>query len=178
MTAIRKRLVLTGGLLVTAIVITALMPIYLSDAFVHKYGDAMDWWTLWLAGRHSVNCGRVEMGLDKAPATTCGINAWAQGLPFRVRYDMMGRYSPLSVGLVRTPKGRMLALSFVGDASGGEGTSFWGERVDIQSCPEPTHLYLSRMGTMMNCFPAELSYPADHSRLDRIIQDLRDLLDE
>jgi hypothetical protein len=169
---------LIGGLLVAAIVITALIPIPLSDSFVRKYGDAMDWWSWSLAGRHSLNCGRVEMGHDSVLATNCGIDAWARGLPFRVRYDTMGGYSPLSVGLVRTPKGRMLALSFVGDASGGEGTSLWGERVDVQSCPLPAHLYLSRLGTVMNCFPAELSYPPDQSRLDRIIQDLRDLLDE
>lgn len=176
MTANRKRALPIGGLLVAAIVVTALIPISLSDTFVRRHGDAMDWWSWWLAGRHSVNCGRVEVGDDSWPATSCGLDAWAQGRPFRVRYDITGAYFPLSFGLVRTPKGRMLALSFVGDARGGEGTSFLGERVDIQSCPEPTDLYFH--GTVMSCFPAQLSYPPDHSRLARIIQDLRELLDE
>lgn len=174
MTANRKRVLLIGGFLVAVIVITALVPISLSDAFVRKHGDAMDWWSWWLAGRHSVNCGRVEVGDDSWPATGCGLDAWAQKRPFRVRYDITGKYFPLSVGLVRTPKGRMLALSFVGDAGGGQGTSLWEERVDIQSCSEPADLYFH--GTVMSCFPAEPSYPSDHSRLDRIIQDLRALL--
>jgi hypothetical protein len=178
MTTITKRVLLVGGLLAAAIVIAGLIPISLSDTFISRHGDAMDWWSAWLAGRHGVNCGRVRMGQDPAPATRCGIEAFVTGRPFHVRYDITGMDSPVAVALVRTANGRMRALSFVGDASGGKGTSFWGQRVDVQACPEPARLYLYRLGTVMNCFPAELSYSPDHSRLDRIIQDLLDLLRE
>ncbi len=141
------------------IVITGFIPISLSDAFISRHGDAMDWRSWWLAGRHSVNCGRVRIGQDPEPATKCGLEAYAAGRPFRVRYDIKGWDSPVAGGLVRTADGRLHALSFVGDPGGGGRTSLWGQRVEVQLCPEPTRLYVNPKGRL-NCFQAESSPPA------------------
>jgi hypothetical protein len=68
----------------------------------------------------------------------------------------MGWEAPVAGGLVRTADGHLLALSYDGDPSGGGRTSLWGQRVDIESCPEPSHLYVNPKGRL-NCFHAELS---------------------
>lgn len=162
MTTIKKWVFLIGGLLVTAIVITRLRSITLSEDFINRHGDAMDWQSSWLAGRQSVNCGRVRIGQDPGPATKCGLAAFALGRPFRVRYDIKGWDSPVAGGLVRTTDGRLHALSFIGDSNGGGRTSLWGQRVNVQSCPEPARLYVNPKGRL-NCFQAEQSPPADIS---------------
>ena len=159
MTGIKRRTLLIAGFVVVLIVISGLVPISLSDAFIMKYGDAMDWRGAWLAGRRSVNCGRVRIGQDPGAATQCGLEAHAVGRPFRVRYDIMGWDEPVAGGLVGAADGRLYALSFMGDPGGGGRTSLWGQRVDVQSCPEPKRLYVNPKGRL-NCFQAALSPPA------------------
>ena len=194
MTAIKKRLLLVGGLIAAAIVVTGLLPIHLSDAFISKYGDAMDWRSWWLTGRHSINCGRVRVGQDPKLVTNCGRDALIAGHAFRVRYDnepqeyrtrfevltgrpLTGWESPAAFALVGTAEGHVYMLSFVGNPSGGKHTSLWRQTVDAQSCPEPTILNVSQRGRL-HCIlepePSPRIYTG--SRFDRIIQDLRDLL--
>jgi hypothetical protein len=98
MTTARKPVLLIGGLLVAAIVLTGFIPISLSDAFISRHGDAMDWRSWWLAGRHGTNCGRVRIGQDPEHATKCGLEAYAAGRPFRVRYDIKGWDAPVAGG--------------------------------------------------------------------------------
>ena len=111
------------------IVIVGLTPISLTDDFINKYRDAMNWRGRWLVGRHGVNCGRVGVGRDPELATKCGLAAYASGHPFRVRYDIMGYDAPVAGGLVRATDGRLYALSFDGDPSGGGRTSLWATDV-------------------------------------------------
>jgi hypothetical protein len=158
MTTTKRRILLIGRLLVAAIFIVGLIPITLSDAFARKYGDAMDWRGWWLAGSQSINCGRARIGQDPEPATRCGLEAFAAGRAFQVRYDIVGYDAPVAGGLVRTANGQLLALSFDGDPGGGGRTSLWGQRVDVQSCPKPARLYVNPKGRL-NCFQAELSPP-------------------
>jgi hypothetical protein len=159
MTGTKKRILLIAGSAVALFVISGFVPISLSDAFLAKYGDAMDWRGAWLAGRRSVNCGRVGIGQDSGAATQCGLEARAAGRPFRVRYDIRGYDEPVAGGLVGAADGRLYALSFMGDPSGGGRTSLWGQRVYVQSCPEPFRLYVNPKGRL-NCFQAALSPPA------------------
>jgi len=159
MTTIKKRLLVAAGILVGVVVITGFLPISLSEGFVNKYGDAMDWRSRFLAGRHGTDCGRVKIGQDPATATKCALEAHAAGRSFRVRYDIQGFDSPVAGGIVGTPDGRLLAVSFDGDPGGGGRTSLWGQRAGVKSCPEPSTLYVNPKGRL-NCFQKELSQPA------------------
>lgn len=127
--------------------------------FASRFGDAMDWKSRWLAGNHSVNCGRVEVKGDPTKATKCALQAQAESKPFRVVYDIMGYDAPVAGGIVRTPDGELYALSFDGDPGGGGGVSLLGQRVTKSSCPKPTHLWVNPKGRI-NCFQQQLSPPA------------------
>ena len=52
-TRIKKRILLIAGSAGALFVISGFVPISLSDAFLAKYGDAMDWRGVWLAGRRA-----------------------------------------------------------------------------------------------------------------------------
>ena len=158
MSTAKKWVLLTGAFLALAIIIVSL-PVPLSDQFISRYGDAMDWRSRWMAGRHSVDCGRVRIGQDPGAATKCGLEAYAAGRPFRVRYDIQGWDAEVAGGLVRTHDGHLYALSFDGNPGGGGRTLLWGQRVDVQSCPEPKHLFVNPKGRL-NCFQQALSYPS------------------
>lgn len=120
-------------------------------------GDAMDWRSSLLAGFGGMTCGRVPIHGDAAAATQCALKANAEGKPFRVAYDVQGIDEQVAGGIVRTPKGHLLALSFYGCPMGC-GFSFIGQRVQITECPQPYHLYVNSKGRI-NCFQMGLSYP-------------------
>jgi len=109
--------------------------------FASRFGDSMDWEGRWLAGRHSVNCGRVEVQGDPTAATECALRAQTEGKPFRVVYNIMGYDAPVAGGIVRTPDGELYGLSFDGDPHGGGGVSLFGQRVSRSTCPKPPHLW-------------------------------------
>jgi hypothetical protein len=113
--------------------------------------DAMDWRSHYLAGIHSVDCGRVKVRGDASVATDCALQANAEGKPFRVIYNIQGYDSSVAGGVVRTLDGRLLFLSF-------DGFSFLRQRVSVTPCPKPYHLYVNP-ASRMNCFQEELSYP-------------------
>jgi hypothetical protein len=158
-----KRPVVMLGAIFLAISAIGFMPIFipisLSDTFIRKYGDGMDWRSRWLAGSHSINCGRVRIGQDPSQVTECTLEANAAGRPFRVRYDIRGIDSQVAVGLVKTPNGHLYSLSFDGNPSGGGRTSLLEQVVSVCSCPEPSRLYVNPKGRL-NCFQAALSYPS------------------
>jgi hypothetical protein len=114
MTGTKRRTLLIAGAIVAIFVISGFVPISLSEDFIAKYGDAMDWRGAWLAGQQGVKCGRVRIGQDPEAATHCGLEAHAAGRPFRVRYDIRGYDEPVAGGLVRAANGRFYALSFMG----------------------------------------------------------------
>lgn len=128
--------------------------------FASRFGDAMDWKSRWLAGRHSVNCGRIAVHGDPTAATQCALQAQAQGKPFTVVYNVMGYDAPVAGGIVRTTDGELYALSFDGDPSGGGGVSLLGQRVNKTPCPKPIHLWVNPKGRI-NCFQQQLSPPAN-----------------
>jgi hypothetical protein len=67
--------------------------------------DSMDRQSKRLMGKRGFDCGRVKVQSDPRAATDCGLSAQAAGIPFRVRYDIMGYDSAVSGGIVRSPTG-------------------------------------------------------------------------
>lgn len=126
---------------------------------VGKTGDAMDWKNHYLAGRGGVNCGRVKIGGDPTSATECAVEANAAGKPFWVAYNIQGIDAIVAGGIVRTPSGKLLAITYDSCPSGC-GFSLLGQRVGVESCPQPYHLYVNPKGRV-NCFQQQLSYPRD-----------------
>jgi len=120
-------------------------------------GDAMDWESHYLAGVRSADCGRVKIRGDASSSTQCALQAEAQGKPFRVVYNIQGIDSIVAGGVVRTPAGKLLALSYDSCPSGC-GFSMLQQRVRITPCPQPYHLYVNPKGRV-NCFQEQLSYP-------------------
>lgn len=124
---------------------------------VHVIGDAMDWRSHYLAGLRSVNCGRVALRGDASAATECALQAQAKGQPFRVIYSIRGIDSLLAGGIVRTPSGALLFLSY-DSCPWGCGFSLLRQRVAVIPCPQPYHLYVNP-ANRINCFQPKLSYP-------------------
>jgi hypothetical protein len=120
-------------------------------------GDAMEWKSHYLAGLSSVNCGRVKIREDASSATQCALQAYAKTQPFRVIYDVQGIDSIVAGGIVRTPEGALLALSY-DSCPWGCGFSLLQQRVQVTPCPQPYHLYVNPKGRI-NCFQPQLSYP-------------------
>jgi hypothetical protein len=131
----------------------------LSSWLVPIIGDSMDWHGRWLMGRHGIDCGTVKVHADPTAATNCVLEAYSQGRPFRVRYDIMGYDSAVAGGIVRTPKGDSYALSFDGDPAGQGGTSLFRQHLTATPCPRPVHLWVNPKGRI-NCFQQQLSPPA------------------
>jgi hypothetical protein len=128
-----------------------------TSALVPVLGDAMDWESHYLAGVGSVNCGRIEIRGDAAAATECALQADAKAQPFRVTYNIQGFDATVAGGIVRTPNGKLLALSYDSCPSGC-GFSLLQQRVHVAPCPQPYHLYVNPKGRI-NCFQPGLSPP-------------------
>jgi hypothetical protein len=120
-------------------------------------GDAMDWKSRYLVGLGGVNCGRVKVRGDPSAATQCALQADTKAQPFRVSYNVQGFDAFVAGGIVRTPSGKHLALSY-DSCPRGCGFSFLRQRVRVAPCPQPYHLYVNPKGRI-NCFQPQLSYP-------------------
>lgn len=108
----------------------------LSYVVVPVVGDAMDWKSHYLAGLRSANCGRVKIRGDASKATQCALEENAKGRPFRVIYQIQGFDSIVAGGIVRTPAGKLLALSYDSCPSGC-GFSLLQQRVSVGSFQNP-----------------------------------------
>src|SRR5580765_6932053 len=67
--------------------------------FASRFGDAMDWKSWWLAGRHSINCGRVPVHGDRKPKgnlSEWSTTLWATMLPLQEESlgRLMANYMP------------------------------------------------------------------------------------
>lgn len=159
----KKKLLWTAA---CVFLVLALLRAATDDVFGTKVssfvGDSMDWSSRSLAGRHAVDCGRVEVNGDPTTATRCALQADGEGKPFRVVYNIMGFDSPVAGGIVKTPGGEFFGLGFDGDPGGGGGVSLLGQRVTKTPCPKPTHLWVNPKGRI-NCFQQQLSPPANLS---------------
>jgi hypothetical protein len=124
-----------------------------------KVGDLMDWKAAYIAGVRGVNCGRVKVRNDATSATQCALKAEAEGRPFRVTYEILGYDAIVAGGIVRTPDGRIFALTY-DSCPRGCGYDLFAQSVQVTPCPQPYHLYVNPK-SRINCFQAELSQPRD-----------------
>ena len=108
-----------------------------------------------LAGPGAIDCGRVKINGDPKEATQCAIGAQKAAKPFRVRYDLQGIDSAVSLAIVRTSIGTVGTLTYDSDPSGG---SHVGEVIYPKRCPEPVHLWIDQNGRI-DCFPQEAAPP-------------------
>jgi|SRR5579872_128559 len=120
-------------------------------------GDAMDWESHYLSGLSSIDCGRVKIRGNASSATQCALQADAKAKPFRVVYNIQGFDAIVASGIVRTPGGKLLALTY-DSCPMGCGFSLLQQRVYVTPCPQPYHLYVNPKGRI-NCFQPQLSYP-------------------
>jgi len=154
----RRRWILWAFVLIVACFVLLLADLMnLPYHLVPVIGDAMDWRSHYLAGLSSVNCGRVTVRGDAAAATQCALQAQARAQPFRVIYNIQGIDSIVAGGIVRTPRGALLAMSY-DSCPYGCGFSLLQQRVQVAPCPQPYHLYVNPKGRI-NCFQPQLSYP-------------------
>lgn len=124
-------------------------------------GDSMDWKSHYLAGLSSINCGRARVRGDASAATQCALQADANGHPFRAIYNIQGIDASVAGGIVRTPRGRILALSYDSCPSGC-GFSFLRQRVQVAPCPQPYHLYVNPKGRINMLSVATVLSPEPH----------------
>jgi hypothetical protein len=105
-----------------------------------------------LSGVAATDCGTVGIQENPQLATKCALQAYSEGKPFRVRYDLMGIDSSVAEGIVGSPGGQVYALTFDGDPAGHEGTSRTRQWVGVRICPTPVHLWVDSEGRV-ECFP-------------------------
>jgi hypothetical protein len=123
------------------------------------FGYSAQWKSHHLAGLRSIDCGWVRLREDPSKATSCALDADAKGKAFRVIYQVQGFDAIVAAGIVRTPDGRLLAVSYDSCPSGC-GFSFFQQTTQVSSCPVPHHLYVNPKGRL-NCFQQQLSYPSN-----------------
>jgi len=123
-----------------------------AEAFaLHTFGDAWERQSRKLSGPHAIDCGHVSYRGNLTGANECALKAFGQRKPFRVRYDLRGLDSDISVGLVYTPDGKLYRLDFDGDPIRGQGGTSWSrQRVGKTACPLPLQMYINRDG-YLNC---------------------------
>jgi hypothetical protein len=73
-------------------------------------------------------------------------------------YEIQGYDAIVAGGIVMRPDGQLLALSYDSCPSGC-GYDLFEQSVTVTPCPQPYHLYVNPKGRI-NCFKAQLSYPA------------------
>jgi len=122
------------------------------NAFVHGFGDVMDWKSRWIAGRDAINCGTVPVRGNPAVATDCALQAFAGHRSFRVRYGLQTFDTLMAAGVVAAPNGRVYELIFSGGPPTGT-TDILRQRAVVNPCPVPATLRSTPRGRV-SCFDA------------------------
>jgi len=99
-------------------------------AFVHTFGDVMEWRSRWIAGWSGVDCGTVPIRGNTTVATDCALQAFALHKPFRVRYELHTYDTAMAAGVVASPNGRIYELVFSGGPPTGV-TDVFRQRVAV-----------------------------------------------
>jgi hypothetical protein len=104
------------GIVVTVLMIGLLSlagfgPYYARRICLDLVGDKLYWESVRTAGMRSVNCGYVETGHDARNANDCVRAALAAGKAFRVRYGVQSIDAEIDTGLMRSPQGRLYAVT-------------------------------------------------------------------
>lgn len=128
-------------------------------AFVHIFGDVMEWRSRLLAGWGAMNCGTVPIRGNADVATDCALRAFASHRPFRVRYGLQTHDTVMAAGVVASPDGRVYELIFSGGPPTGI-TDVFRQRVAIDACPVPPSLRRTPKGRI-SCFDPGPHTPAN-----------------
>jgi hypothetical protein len=139
-----KTLTWTGFLWICGLAGTTLS----QTAPAKPFEDAMEIGSRKLAGTRAIDCGRVEILESPERATKCGLVAFQQHKPFRVRYNVQGIDSNVAAGLALTEKGNLYEMSFDGDPRGGGGTSPRRQRWSKELCPKPFQVRVTKSGRL------------------------------
>lgn len=115
---------------------------------ISLFGDSLDRKARSLSGWNSKNCARVPTIGGHDDVTGCALTAFGDHRPFRVRYDIQGLDSVLSVALVSGKTGEMSML-LIDDFSSG---TKWGQSVQVRACPSPAVLNTTKLGRL-TCYP-------------------------
>jgi hypothetical protein len=130
-------------------------------AFVHTFGDVMEWRSRSIAGWGAVNCGIVPIRGNADAATDCALRAFASHRPFRVRYGLQTYDTVMATGVVASPDGRVYELIFSGGPPTGI-TDVFRQRVAVNTCPVPASLRSTPKGRI-SCFDPASPTPANWS---------------
>jgi hypothetical protein len=113
---------------------------------IRHFGDSLERQARRLGGPVAIDCGRVAVYGNPKTANECCLKALRENHAFRVRYDLRGMDSDVSVGMVYTPGGKLYILTFDGDPQGQGGTSLTRQRVGAVECSSPFDVYVGRDG--------------------------------
>ena len=122
----------------------------MSRTAIAATGDSLDRRARELAGWFSRDCGRLAPEATSKQLNECVQDAFASAKPFRVRYDIRGKDSVVSIALVRTKPGQLYTL-IQDDMSSG---TRWRQELTSRRCPEPTVLKQTALGRL-TCFAAD-----------------------
>jgi hypothetical protein len=136
--------------IIAVLVILDLITGFFSFLIVTSIADPVDWKSRRLSRKGAIDCGHVKLRADHKMATDCALKAQADGIAFRVVYEGSGIDDRYSVGIVRTPDGRVYELFYPMEIPG-IGSSMLLRSVRVRPCPAPTHLFANPVG-QADCF--------------------------
>jgi len=120
-------------------------------------GDAWEWESRHLSGPAAINCGRAKVNGTPKSVTECGLKAFRNNEPFRVRYEIPAIDSHVSAGLIYTPQRKLYGLTIHADPQY-EGTPSPRQWTETTLCPSPFQLHVTPNGRL-TCFSKETVPP-------------------
>ncbi len=160
MKGLMRRFELRGLAIVTALVMVSLIFFYVSGnrdsgiqgAFIHRFGDAMEWKSRWISGRNAIDCGIVPVRGDSQAATDCALRAFSSRKAFRIRYGLQTMDTVMAVGVVSSSNGQLYEILFSGGAPTGT-IDVFRQRFFMNACATQASLRKTPKGRV-SCFPA------------------------
>lgn len=104
--------------------------------------------------RTTMDCGRIAVSQDRAPASECALNALMNKKPFHVRFDLQGYEGIYVFGLAGDGSEKLYAVeddSLLADMSPVAGT-----RIVVTPCPKPIKTRVT-LGGILTCLSTNRS---------------------
>lgn len=86
------------------------------------------------AGAEAVDCGHVDLGGDRSPASCCVVSNYAQSLPAFATYDKQGIDSRIAEGFAARRDGTVVVVSYDSGLETGNGSD---ATLDERNCDAP-----------------------------------------
>jgi hypothetical protein len=113
--------------------------------------------SLHLSSPAAEDCGRLKVNESPNNATECGLKAFRNSQPFRVRYDWVGTDTHIAAGLIYTPQRELYGLTLHDDGIDGS-TQTSPEWIETILCPSPFQLHVTP-NSRLTCFSKEMKPP-------------------